>query len=129
MLSRCGAGFRGRLTNHLTLRVAARISHRRNRINFKPPDQGRGAAPRGRGKYLPTSEGTSRSTRIREGYGFQLSRIVPYKPSRSFHYSTSPLSYPEAARHISIVSLASLDANLRLLFRLLVLASALRGCS
>lgn len=25
----------GRLTNHLTLRVAARISHRRNRINFK----------------------------------------------------------------------------------------------
>jgi len=35
MPSRRSIGLRGRLTNHLTLRVAARISHRQNRINFK----------------------------------------------------------------------------------------------
>lgn len=42
--------------------------------------------------------------RANEGYGFQLSRIVPYKPGRSFRYSTSWLPYLEATEHISVVS-------------------------
>lgn len=56
---------------------------------------------------MPRKEPTE--MRAYEGYGFQLSRIVPYKLSRSFRYSTSWLPYLEAAyfRHLE-----SLDADL-----------------
>lgn len=40
---------------------------------------------------MPRKEPTE--MRAYEGYGIQLSRIVPYKPSRSIRYSTSWLPY------------------------------------
>lgn len=83
-----GALLRERLTNHLTLRAAARISRRWNRINFQRPERKRrvdeGGSRRASGK-----EPVERVLRAYERYGFQLSGIVPCKLNYSFRYSTS----------------------------------------